>query len=88
VSVSTSGWYPIEVDYYETCDSQSGIDLSWSTSASGTFNIIPNTAFTPAQIGSNAPIAPSVPQFPFGVALLMAAVFPVLLLMRKRLSSV
>ena len=57
--------YAIEVDYFETCDSQSGIDLSWSTTspASG-FTIIPTTVFTPAQLGSNAPITPSgVPEF-------------------------
>src|SRR5208282_2425087 len=55
VTVTTSGSYPIEVDYYETCDSQSGVDLYWSTGSAGNFAIIPTTAFTPAQIGSNGP---------------------------------
>jgi hypothetical protein len=80
------GWYPIEVDYYQTCDSQSGIDLSWSTSGtSGTFSIIPTTAFTPAQLGSNAPPTPiSTPQF--GLALPVVAAFSLLAfaLVRKR----
>lgn len=86
-SVTVSGGsYPIEVDYYQTCDSQSGIDLSWSTSVvSGTFSIIPTTVFTPAQIGSNAPITiPSVPQF--GLAAPVIAAFSLLAfaLVRKR----
>jgi len=54
VTVASAGSYPIEVDYYETCDSQSGIDLSWTTSPTGAFSIVPSTAFTPACIASNA----------------------------------
>ena len=60
VTVGSTGWYPIEVDYYQTCDSQSGIDLLWSTtSATSGFTIIPTYVFVPAQIGSNA--APTSP---------------------------
>ena len=54
VTVPSSGWYPIEVDYYETCDSQSGIDLSWATGSPSNFAIIPTTAFEPAMLGSNS----------------------------------
>jgi len=88
VTVPTTGWYAIEVDYYETCDSQSGIDLSWSTGSTGNMAIIPTTAFTPAQIGSNAPaLTPTgVPQFPFGMALLLGLALPAVLLLRKKFS--
>ena len=84
VSVKSSGWYPIEVDYYETCDTQSGIDLSWG-SPTGGFTVIPWEFFMPAQIGSNAPISPSpVPQF--GLAAPAVAVVGLLAfaLVRKR----
>jgi PA14 domain len=87
VSVSTTGNYPIEVDYYETCDSQSGIDLSWSTGPSSGYTIIPSSVFTPALIGSNAPTVVSpVPEFPFGIALLLGLAVPAMLLLRKKFS--
>jgi hypothetical protein len=54
VTVAESGWYPIEIDYYQTCDSQSGIDLSWATGSPSSFTIIPTTSFEPAQLGSNS----------------------------------
>jgi hypothetical protein len=57
LTVSATGNYAIEVDYYQTCDTQSGIDLSWSTtSPTSGFTIISTTAFTPAQLGSNRPV--------------------------------
>jgi hypothetical protein len=88
VTVPSTGWYAIEVDYYETCDSQSGIDLSWSTGSPANMIIIPTTSFMPAQIGSNTPplSAPGVPQFPFGMALLLGLALPAILLLRKKLS--
>ncbi|MDG6902477.1 MAG: hypothetical protein JRM80_11050 [Nitrososphaerota archaeon] len=88
ITVSSAGTYAIEVDYFESCDSQSGIDLSWTTAAGGSYSIVPSSAFTPAAIGSNTglfpPPTPSVPEFPFGLALLMLAVFPALLLLKKK----
>jgi hypothetical protein len=88
VTVSQSGNYPIEVDYYETCDTQSGIDLSWSTtSATSGFSVIPTTAFSPAAIGSNANIdfyPPStVPEFPVGLVAVLAVALPALLFLKK-----
>ena len=85
VTVTSSGNYAIEVDYYETCDSQSGIDLSWSTGSAANMAIIPSTAFTPAQIASNAPpVTSSVPQFGFAAPLVAAAGFLALVLLRRK----
>jgi hypothetical protein len=88
VTVTTSGWYPIEVDYYETCDSQSGIDLSWSTSSTGSFTIIPTTAFTPAAIGSNAnyfsPPPSGVPQFGLAAPAVAAMGLVALIFVRRK----
>ncbi len=84
VTVSTTGNYAIEVDYYETCDSQSGIDLSWSTGPAAGFTIVPTTAFTPALIGSNAPISSSVPEFGFAAPAVATIAFLALVLIRKR----
>jgi hypothetical protein len=88
-SVTTTGNYAIEVDYFETCDTQSGIDLSWgvvSPSGGVTFSIIPTTAFTPAQIGSNAPYLPPTGVPEFGLAAPMVSVVGLLALafVRKR----
>jgi hypothetical protein len=91
VSVASTGYYPIEVDYFETCDTQSGIDLSWATvipSAAPSFSIIPTTAFLPAQIGSNAPTTPTgVPQFSLALPVVAALGFVALALVRKRTFS-
>ncbi len=88
VTVSTTGTYPIEVDYYETCDSQSGIDLSWATGSASGFTIIPTTAFTPAAIGSNAniPFSPpsGVPQFSTAAPMVAAIGLLALVLMRRK----
>jgi hypothetical protein len=88
VTVPSSGLYPIEVDYYETCDTQSGIDLSWSTTSStGPFTIIPSAAFTPAQIGSNAfgtfPPPNRVPEFGFAAPVVAALGLLAMVIMRK-----
>jgi hypothetical protein len=88
VTVASSGNYAIEVDYFETCDSQSGIDLSWSTGSAANMIIIPTTAFTPAQIGSNAPpLSTPVPQFGLVAPLVAAAGFLALALMRRKSSA-
>ncbi len=84
VTVASSGNYAIEVDYFETCDSQSGIDLAWSTGSPANMAIIPTTAFTPAQIGSNAPPTSSVPQFGLALPLVAAAGLLALALVRRR----
>ena len=85
LTVTTSGNYPIEVDFYETCDSQSGIDLLWSTSPTGGLVIVPTDVLTPAQIGSNGPTTvPSVPQFTLAAPLVAAASLLALVLLRKR----
>jgi len=89
VTVPSSGLSPIEVDYYETCDSQSGIDLSWSTTSSTSgFSIIPSTAFTPAQIGSNAfgtfPPPTGVPEFGLAAPAVAAAGLLAMVLLRRR----
>lgn len=64
VNLASPGMHLIEVDYYETCDSQSGIDLSWQ-SPTGGWAIIPASAFTPACVSSNAVHpAPNCPAFP------------------------
>jgi len=88
VSVTSTGYYPIEVDYFETCDTQSGIDLSWATvspSAAPTFSIIPPSAFFPAQIGSNAPSTTTgVPQFGLAAPVVVAVSFAAFALLRKR----
>jgi len=85
VTVTSNGYYPIEVDYYETCDSQSGIDLSWATSSASGFSIIPTTSFTPAPIGSNAPSTPtSVPEFGFAAPVVATVGLLALVLVRKR----
>lgn len=55
VTVPNSGWYPIEVDYYETQDGNSGIDLNWAmTTNPSDFSIIPAASFKPSLLGSNA----------------------------------
>ena len=82
VTVSTSGWYPIEVDYYETCDAQSGIDLAWGTPAAG-YSIIPTGYFTPAQIGSNAPSTTGIPEFGLAAPIVAVVAFLALALLRK-----
>jgi len=89
VTVTTSGWYPIEVDYYETCDSQSGIDLSWATGSASGFTIIPTGSFTPALIGSNAPLLPptSVPEFGLAAPVVAAVGLLAFALVRKRTSG-
>jgi hypothetical protein len=85
ITVASTGYYAIEVDYYETCDSQSGIDLSWSTGSPANMIIIPTTAFTPAQIGSNAPpLSSPVPQFGLVAPLVAAAGFLALALLRRK----
>ncbi|MGA2665702.1 MAG: PA14 domain-containing protein [Nitrososphaerales archaeon] len=87
ITVGSSGYYAIEVDYYETCDSQSGIDLSWSTGSPANFSVIPSTAFTPAQIGSNAPVTVSgVPQFALAAPLVAAFGLLAIALVKKRAS--
>jgi hypothetical protein len=88
VTVPSNGTYPIEVDYYETCDTQSGIDLSWATGSASGFTIVPSSVFIPALIGSNAPTTPSpVPEF--GLAAPVVAVVGLLAfaLVRKRTSG-
>jgi len=88
VTVSTSGNYAIEVDYYETCDSQSGIDLSWNTCTNAvTYCIIPSSYFTPAQIGSNAPSSTSVPQFGVAAPIVATVGLLALVLVKKRVSG-
>jgi len=68
--------YAIEVDYFETCDSQSGIDLYW-VSPTGAPSIVPSYVFTPAAIASNGPIVTKgVPQF--GLAVPAVAAFTLL----------
>jgi hypothetical protein len=89
VTVPSTGNYPIEVDYFETCDTQSGIDLSWATGAPAaalSFTIIPTSAFTPAQIGSNAPYLPPTGVPEFGLAAPVVAVVSLLAfaVVRKR----
>lgn len=80
---ATTGFYAIEVDYFETCNTQSGIDLLWSTAASG-YTIIPSSAFTPAQIGSNSVFPPPpVPQFPVAAPIVAAIGLLALVLFRK-----
>ena len=84
VTVPSNGTYPIEVDYYETCDSQSGIDLSWQ-SPTGGFSVIPSEYFTPALIGSNAPPTPSsVPEFGFAAPVVAVVGLLAFALVRKR----
>jgi len=83
---ATTGNYAIEVDYFETCDTQSGIDLLWSTtSATSGFAIIPTDAFIPAALGSNAPsIPPTVPEFGAAVPVVAAISLLAMALLRKR----
>ena len=78
--------YAIEVDYFETCDYQSGIDLSWSTaSPTSGFTIVPTTVFTPAQLGSNAPTTPSgAPEFGLAAPVVAAISLLAFAVMRKR----
>jgi len=88
VTVTSSGWYPIEVQYYETCDSQSGIDLSWTTGSVGnTYSIIPTGDFKPAAIGSNAEFFPpptGVPQFGAAAPAVAAVGLLAAVLMRRK----
>ncbi len=84
-TTGTQGNYAIEVDYYETCDSQSGIDLSWSTTSSTSgFTIVPLDVFTPAALGSNAPPSITTPQFGFAVPVVAAFSLLAIALLRKR----
>ena len=78
----TAGQHTIEVDYYETCDTQSGIDMSWTPPGAPGPQIVPTDVLTPAAIGSNQGVG--VPQFPLGMAVLVAAVLPAMLLLRSR----
>ena len=81
---ATTGSYAIEVDYFETCDTQSGINLLWTTTPASGYTIL-DTAI-PAAIGSNAPVAPppTVPQFPVAAPLVAAVGLLALVLLRKR----
>jgi len=86
---SVTGYYAIEVDFFETCDSQSGIDLLWSTtSATSGFAIIPTDAFTPASLGSNAPVTPpTVPEFGAAVPAVAAISLLAMALLRKTVTG-
>jgi len=81
VSLS-AGSHTIEVDYYETCDTQSGIDLYWTPPETPGPAIVPTDVLTPAAIGSNSGI--QTPEFPLGVLLVLAVLFPALMILKQR----
>jgi hypothetical protein len=81
ISLTGGDKYQIEVDYYETCDDQSGIDLSWTVPGSSSA-IVPTSVLSPAAIGSNTGL--STPEFPVGFLAVLAIVFPGLLVLRAK----
>jgi hypothetical protein len=83
-TTGTAHQYAIEIDYFETCDTQSGIEFDW-LNALGLLVMVPTDVLTPAAIGSNAPpIIKTVPQF--GLAVPVVAAFSLLAfaIVRKR----
>ena len=85
-SASTTGKYAIEIDYYETCDTQSGIDFSWQGPTGG-YSIVPTSVLWAQPLGSNAPPTTSgVPEFNFGLPLAAVIGFLAIVLVRRKLS--